>query len=533
MKKILAMLLSVAIIATIAISGTIAYFTDTESATNVFTVGNVNIELLEQERTLDAEGKPDNGELKDFTQGKKLMPIVGSAQGEKDQWGLVTYDAARNYQDKIVRVKNIGDNDAYVRIFVAVPTALESDIGTPALNALHWNIGNRFDVTKSSCYNSDDNDNDYKNEFGSFMSLGTKKINSITYNVYSFTRKKALKPGDTSAAAFVGFYLDSKVDYNDVDGKYYLGDKNVSTNVIDFDLSQPVYIPVYAEAVQAAGFDSPYTAFSSAIEPSPSDNPYHPWKEGITYFPGYTNVSNDEELKAALSANTESITVNLTADVCCDVDSATQYTNAMGGASTKTVTINGNGHKVSFIHPDSDANHIVTNGAKLVIQNATITNSGYNEGPWNRHDLVFDCDVVLNNVASEKALAFGGNATLNNVSVSDSGAYALWIKAEGQTVNIDGLEVNMSSDGRGIAIKDQYVSFPAKVTLNVKDASFSTQSKAAILVTSTAGADINLSGTIDLANVAADKTNEVWVDKAYVASDALVTVTGGSKINEP
>ena len=46
-KKIIALCLIVALVAIALISGTLAYFTDTEDATNVFTVGNVNIELLE------------------------------------------------------------------------------------------------------------------------------------------------------------------------------------------------------------------------------------------------------------------------------------------------------------------------------------------------------------------------------------------------------------------------------------------------------------------------------------------------------
>lgn len=48
MKRIVAVALSVAIIAAIAIGSTVAYFTDDESATNVFTVGNVQIKLMEE-----------------------------------------------------------------------------------------------------------------------------------------------------------------------------------------------------------------------------------------------------------------------------------------------------------------------------------------------------------------------------------------------------------------------------------------------------------------------------------------------------
>lgn len=46
-KKILALCLVVALAATAIVGGTLAYFTDTDDATNTFTVGNVDITLTE------------------------------------------------------------------------------------------------------------------------------------------------------------------------------------------------------------------------------------------------------------------------------------------------------------------------------------------------------------------------------------------------------------------------------------------------------------------------------------------------------
>ena len=59
MKKTLAILLVVALIATVAIGGTLAYLTDQDAEVNVFTVGNVEIEVEEN-----------------FNQGEELMPGV-------------------------------------------------------------------------------------------------------------------------------------------------------------------------------------------------------------------------------------------------------------------------------------------------------------------------------------------------------------------------------------------------------------------------------------------------------------------------
>lgn len=237
-----------------------------------------------------------------------------------------------------------------------------------------------------------------------------------------------------------------------------------------------------------------------------------------------------------LTADKENIVVNLGTDVTYDV--AAWANDAMGGASTKSIVINANGHTITFNQTNSDWNNIVTNsGAKLVINDAKITNAGNNNGPWNRHDLNFACEVELNNVVSDKAMAFKAGATLNNVKINDantSDTYAIWIQPNGQTVTLDGCTIDMldCTDGRGIKIDEQYVSAAQKVTLVVKNTTFKTEEKSAILVKSVAGADITLEN-VDISGVAADSTNAVWVDEAGTAYADLVTVTGGNKILEP
>ena len=83
MKKKIVSICLVAVIAVMAIAGaSLAYLTDTDDADNVFEVGNVQIELVEQQRD-------ENGGLEAFEDNKILMPIVGSAQGEKDGLRLI------------------------------------------------------------------------------------------------------------------------------------------------------------------------------------------------------------------------------------------------------------------------------------------------------------------------------------------------------------------------------------------------------------------------------------------------------------
>ena len=94
------------IVAVAAITAGVTYAVfhyQTPSVVNVMTAGNVQIELIEQQR----DGK---GGLEAFEQGKKITPIIGSAQlDEKDKYGMPT---TKNYQDKIISVKNTGANEA-------------------------------------------------------------------------------------------------------------------------------------------------------------------------------------------------------------------------------------------------------------------------------------------------------------------------------------------------------------------------------------------------------------------------------------
>lgn len=104
-KKILSIALVVAMIAIIA-AGSFAYFTDTKSADNVFTVGNVNIELTEP--SWNTNGNESNdvyaGEAlpKDPTvENTGANPCFVRVKVEGlDQFGankMITYESGSNY----------------------------------------------------------------------------------------------------------------------------------------------------------------------------------------------------------------------------------------------------------------------------------------------------------------------------------------------------------------------------------------------------------------------------------------------------
>ena len=251
-KKIIALCLVIALAATAVIGGTLAYFTDTDAKTNTFTAGGVKIELLEKQRNADSTA------LEDFTDGKNLMPIVGSAQGEQKIVGGVKLPTAENYVDKIMTIKNTGDSDAYVRIFVAVPTALQNGQtpNAPRYDVLHWNYNG------DSCAEGQWTDE--------IVVANPTVIDGVEYKIYSRTYTTALKADEVTATpAYIGFYLDMTVDMN-ANGKYTVNWGN-GPEVIDYDLSKGVKIPVFAQAVQADGFASAEAAFTA------SGLPTNPW----------------------------------------------------------------------------------------------------------------------------------------------------------------------------------------------------------------------------------------------------------------
>ena len=251
-KKVLVLAVSVCLVAILAIGGTLAYFTDTDSATNTFTAGGVKIQLIEQQRN-DARTA-----LEPFEQNKNLMPIVGSAQGEQQVVDGVKLPKAQNYVDKIMTIKNTGVSDAYVRIFVAVPTALQNGQtpNAPRYDVLHWNFNG------DSCAAGQWTDE--------IVVANPTLINGVEYKIYSRTYTTALKANEVTATpAYIGFYLDKTVDQND-DGDYTVNWGN-GPEVINYDLSEGVEIPVFAQAIQAAGFESAEAAFAA------SGLPANPW----------------------------------------------------------------------------------------------------------------------------------------------------------------------------------------------------------------------------------------------------------------
>lgn len=254
-KKIIALCIAAVLIVTAVAGASLAYLTDTKQADNTFTVGNVRIELIEQQRG-------ENG-LEAFEQNKKLLPIVGSAQGEKDGYGMPT---AKNYVDKIVTVQNTGSEDAYIRAYFAIPAALDDGYETfnAGKNVLHFNFGNK--VVGSVISSTEGAEWIWTH--GSKWNYFETTMDGIKYNVYYADYHTAVAAGKTTEQFVQGVYLDKSFEMKE-DGAYAFGEKLTLDEGWDWN---KVTCPVFSIACQAEGFDTPAAAFDAAFGAN-----YNPW----------------------------------------------------------------------------------------------------------------------------------------------------------------------------------------------------------------------------------------------------------------
>ena len=245
-KKLTAIFLCVALVAIAVVGASLAYFTDTKSAKNTFTVGNVKIELNEQQ-------KGENG-LEEFKQDKTLVP------GKSNDGNAVS---------KIATVKNTGKNDAWVWAELRIPKYLVSNEypSNESKNALHWNSYGCFNVeynsgnywslaTSDGIVDADHNVIDPKMvavEDGlwyDYQYVGTETIEDTEYVVIRTKMQKTLPAGKTSLPFLAQVYMDWRVVTNDAGTQFILP----AGAPISTDASWEIIVNAYA--IQADSFDN-------------------------------------------------------------------------------------------------------------------------------------------------------------------------------------------------------------------------------------------------------------------------------------
>lgn len=274
MKKYLMLALTAVILLT-AVSGSIAFFTDSISTTNVIASGNLDIQQHEYERKKNADGSYT---LQTYTQKQMVYPVVKSSDARVEvavgEAKVQMFGAGmRNFVDKIVTVDNVGSLPVYVRTYVAVPTKGGSE----------WIHLDQNGSTDGWIWNAED------------KTIKGVEIGGETYNIHFATYTKPLMSGETTPPSLLGFYLDSQ--FTNKGGSYYFKGVNLGA---DPELT----ILVASEATQAIGYkgdedplNKVFTDANHALDTvfAPKNStPHHPWD-------GTVIVSTQEALTAALT----------------------------------------------------------------------------------------------------------------------------------------------------------------------------------------------------------------------------------------
>ena len=248
-KKILALCLVVALAVTAVVGGSLAYFTDTDKAENVFTTGKVDITLNEtfEEQTA------------------KLLPGKDIA--------------------KIVNVTN-NEEDAYVRLHIAFPADTiyygENDGVQEYNNLVHFN--QKYASLAAGEWNWTPTADGVGGNYPGYPGNGTNyntyttTIGGVEYRVFVVTYMTKLAKNDTTKTdAMFNVYLDKYADTTDgvtytapankADGGYRTAE--MSSNLNNYK------ILIVAEGCQAEGFNDPYTALNTSFGvPSSTNNPW-------------------------------------------------------------------------------------------------------------------------------------------------------------------------------------------------------------------------------------------------------------------
>lgn len=241
------MIIALVMSLTMATAGTLAFLTDRDSEANVFTMGNVEIDLNEKFNPEDAT----------------LIPGVDI--------------------EKMPTITNTGNTDAWVWMIWSIPAALDSDEALGTNNYVHYNYygGTAKDFyAQEKYYNSlktaltekgievpsHQELKDKKMYWTIDQKIGEKTENGIKYNCYAYKYNKALTPGETTLPSIHTVYLDDHIDIN-TDGQLYYVDKGVATK-IDWNIKTQgnpvIYVNAYAmQKNEFADVEAAFTAYAN------------------------------------------------------------------------------------------------------------------------------------------------------------------------------------------------------------------------------------------------------------------------------
>ena len=274
-KKLIAIFLCVALVAIAVVGASLAYFTDTDSAKNTFTVGNVKIDLIESR--FHREGNDNSGDTSIPDPTHKVTADDGMKYVTTDHT-MFTDDEikedAKTYQESYLAVKgqnmvpgrgvakcpyvvNTGANDAYIRIRVMIPSAANNDF---------VDVKDGGVITNQWCSSSIKTGEFIDKKGGGWnnapaIEKGVEK-DGVKYDVYTFTRTEPLKAGamtEWNVWNFIG--INKTATSADVQKAIDAG----AIKLVEADgaTTMTLNVLVEADAIQAEGFADAAAAWAA------------------------------------------------------------------------------------------------------------------------------------------------------------------------------------------------------------------------------------------------------------------------------
>ena len=271
-KKLTALCLCVALLAVAVVGASLAYFTDTKSATNTFTVGNVKIDLIESK--FHREGNDNSGDttipdpthkvtaddnMKYVTTGHTMFTDAEiKADAETYQNDYLAVKGANMVPGRGVAkcpyVVNTGANDAYIRIRVMIPSAANNDFVAVKDGGV---ITNQWCTSCISTGEFIDGKGGGWNNAPAIDKASVTK-DGVTYDVYTFTRIQPLKAGamtEWNVWNFIGINKDATSA--DIQKAIDAGAITASGDTMTLN------VLVEADAIQAEGFADAAAAWAA------------------------------------------------------------------------------------------------------------------------------------------------------------------------------------------------------------------------------------------------------------------------------
>ena len=269
-KKVIAICLCVALAAVAVVGASLAYFTDTKSATNTFTVGNVKIDLIESRYHRQGYNSTNDSDIPAPDKTASGMDYIANGATIYSNDEIKT--DAENYLDYITKrgenmvpgkkiakspyVINTGANDAYIRIRVMIPSYANREYWRAYSGGV---IDSQFCSTAILSGEFMHNDKTNDRPFVDSSGKGYIDEKGVGYDVYTFIRNEPLAPGEMTEWN-VWNYIGITPEATSANIQKAI---NKGAILVSGDGTMTVNVLVQADAIQAEGFADAKAAFAA------------------------------------------------------------------------------------------------------------------------------------------------------------------------------------------------------------------------------------------------------------------------------